>query len=104
MNRALLLVPVLVAGCLQTGETPNNSEDAQAHVALQKGETADAHGGGGGASSGTNLIDHGGRVLPSSNTYAIWWGTPSAFPSDAQQGIDALFSGMNGTSWLNIAK
>src|SRR5579863_5245520 len=55
------------------------------------------------ASSSGNLIDHGGRVLPSSNTYAIWWGTPSTFPSDAEAGIDALLEGLNGTSFLGIA-
>jgi hypothetical protein len=56
------------------------------------------HGGGGG-----NLIDHGGWVLPASNTYVIWWGDPSAFPADAQTGIDALLSGLSGTSFLGIA-
>src|SRR5215472_11643898 len=66
---------------------------ADAHVHWQK----DAHGGGG--STGGNLIDHGGKVLPSSNTYAVWWGPPSAFPSDAQSGIDSMFQGFNGTSF-----
>lgn len=49
------------------------------------------------------LLDHGGRVLSTSNTYAIWWGTQSAFPSDARTGIDNLFEGLNGSSFLGVA-
>jgi hypothetical protein len=63
---------------------------------LRRGEAPSS----GGASS---LIDHGGRVLPSSNTYAIWWGAPSAFPSDARPGLDALFAALSGTPYLGIA-
>jgi hypothetical protein len=55
------------------------------------------------ASGSGNLIDHGGRVLPSSNTYAIWWGT-GGFPSDAEFGIDALLGGLNGTTFLGVAQ
>lgn len=107
---ALVVVPslfALVAACSSAG--PNGEpisestsalqeEEAPQHVHWQKGE---AHGGGGSTSS--PLVDHGGKVLAASNTYAIWWGTPSAFPSDAQAGIDALFGGMNNTSFLGIA-
>src|SRR5579884_874823 len=40
-------------------------------------DTADNQAHGGGGSSGTsNLVDHGGPVLSSSHTYAIWWGNP----------------------------
>src|SRR5258708_38394416 len=60
-----------------------------------------AHGGGGG---GGNLVDHGGRVLPTSNTYAIWWGTQSAFPGHAKAGLASMFEGFNGTSFLGIGK
>jgi hypothetical protein len=54
------------------------------------------------ATSSGNLIDHGGKVLPSSNTYAIWWGTQSAFPSDAKTGLDSLFQGLNGSGILGV--
>jgi hypothetical protein len=84
-------------------ETPGTEvaaeTEANVHVSWQKDSKP-----GGGGGGGSNLVDHGGRVLPSSNTYAIWWGTPSAFPSDAQAGIDALFKGMNGSSFLGIEK
>jgi hypothetical protein len=102
MNRVLWLVPILAAGCLDAADPASTEQDAapaDAHAHLQKG----AHGGGGGGTS-SNLVDHGGRVLPSSNTYAIWWGTQSAFPSDARAGLDSLFEGLNGTSFLNIAQ
>jgi hypothetical protein len=53
--------------------------------------------------SGGNLIDHGGLVLPTSTIYAIWWGDPAAFPADAQDGVDQFLSGLNGSSYLGIA-
>jgi serine protease len=40
-------------------------------------------------------------VLPSSDTYAIWWGPASAWASDVEPGIGTLFGGLNGTSFLN---
>lgn len=55
------------------------------------------------STNGGPLVDHGGKVLSSSNTYAIWWGNPSAFPSDAESGLDALFEGLNGSSLLNVS-
>jgi hypothetical protein len=56
------------------------------------------------ASSSGPLIDHGGRVLPVSSIYAIWWGNQGAFPSDAKSGIGALFGGLAGTAFLGITK
>lgn len=55
-----------------------------------------------GTTSNGNLIDHGGKVLPTSNTYAIWWGNQASFPSDAKDGLDALFTGLNGSSILSV--
>lgn len=55
------------------------------------------------STSNGNLVDHGGKLLPTSNTYAIWWGTQSAFPSDARQGLDSFFEGLNGSSLLNVS-
>lgn len=54
------------------------------------------------SSSGGNLIDHGGKILPASNTYAIWWGSQSAFPVDAKDGLTSFFNGLNGTSFLGV--
>jgi hypothetical protein len=46
---------------------------------------------------------HGGTVLPSPTTYAIWWGKPSDFPSDERQKIDELLEGLDGSAYLAIA-
>ena len=55
-------------------------------------------------SSGSNLVDHGGPVLASSATYAIFWGQQSAWSSDVQTGIASLFGGFNGSNYLGISK
>lgn len=49
------------------------------------------------------LIDHGGAVLASSTTYAIYWGTPSDFPADLEAGMAALLSGFKHSGYLDIA-
>jgi hypothetical protein len=98
----LLAVCALLAGC---GGTEINSlsqnlqeldSDGPRHIHWQRGFAH--HQGGGG-----NLIDHGGPVLAADSTYAIWWGPTTAWPSDTQTGIDALFNGFNGTSFLGVA-
>ena len=56
------------------------------------------------ATSTSNLIDHGGRILPASNTYVIWWGSSGAWASDVQPGIANLFNGFQGSNYLGIAQ
>ncbi len=68
---------------------------ADAHVHWQKGA--------GPATSSSNLIDHGGKVLSASHAYTIFWGNAAAWPSDTQSAIDSLFSGLNGTAFLGVA-
>ena len=53
--------------------------------------------------SGGPLLDHGGPVLDSSTTYAIYWGPPSKFPADLESGMETLLSGFDGSSYLGIA-
>ena len=48
------------------------------------------------------LLDHGGKVLSSSTTYAIWWGS-SGFPTDEQSAIPSLLQGFGGSSYLATA-
>ncbi len=43
------------------------------------------------------VTDHGGKVIPNSNTYAIWWGTAADFPSDEQYAIENILSGLGCT-------
>ncbi len=96
------VVLALLAGCgggTGTGDLLRDSQeldsDAPRHIQWQR-EFAHRQGGGG------NLIDHGGPVLVADTTYAIWWGPASGWASDTQSGIDALFNGFNGTSFLGI--
>jgi hypothetical protein len=104
---ALVVVPslfTLVAACSSAGpeqepvsrNTSALEEDAPQHVHLQKGAKSK------GGSTGGNLIDHGGNVLPASHVVTIWWGNQSNFPSDAKTEIAAMFEGMNGSSFLGI--
>lgn len=65
--------------------------------------TADA-----GAASATTtkvvpLIDHGGKIVPASTTYAIWWGPSTGFPGDARGAVESILQTLNGSSYLNIA-
>jgi len=48
------------------------------------------------------LVDHGGKLLPSSKTYAIWWGS-SGFPTDERTAIPSLLQGFGGSSYLATA-
>ncbi len=50
------------------------------------------------------LVDHGGPVLTSSRTVAIYWGAPADFPSDLQAGMASLLGGFGGSSYLGIAQ
>ncbi|HTS80790.1 MAG TPA: hypothetical protein VMH40_09350 [Myxococcaceae bacterium] len=52
--------------------------------------------------SGDDLEDLGGPVIPQASIYAIWWGDPSRFPSDAMSGMDTLLSGVDGSRYLAI--
>src|SRR5206468_3301507 len=66
------------------------------HVFLQRGF---ARPGGGGS---PNLIDHGGPVLPSSKSEAIFWGSSwsnTPFAGDKITGLDTFFGGFGGSKF-----
>jgi hypothetical protein len=50
-----------------------------------------------------NLTYFGGPVFPNTTTYAIWWGKPSDFPSDAREKLDDFLEGLDGSAYLAIA-
>jgi hypothetical protein len=50
-----------------------------------------------------NVIDHGGTVLATSKTVAIYWGNAGDFPSDLQSGMASLLGGLNGSTYLRTA-
>lgn len=49
------------------------------------------------------LVDHGGKVLTTSNSYAVYWGDAAAFPSDLESGMAAMLGGFEKSSYLGIA-
>jgi len=49
------------------------------------------------------LVDGGGKVVPASRTYAIWWGPTSGFPTDERPALEQVLSGFGGSSYLQIA-
>jgi hypothetical protein len=49
------------------------------------------------------LVYGGGKLLVHSVTYAIFWGPTADFPSDLQDGMTALLSGLSGSSYLATA-
>jgi uncharacterized membrane protein len=50
-----------------------------------------------------NMTYFGGPVFPNTTTYAIWWGKPSDFPSDARGKIEEFLEGLDGSAYLAIA-
>jgi hypothetical protein len=50
-----------------------------------------------------NMTYYGGRLLPNSTVYAMWWGKPSDFPADAQESIDDFLENLDGSAYLAIA-
>jgi len=49
-----------------------------------------------------NLIDFGGRILPTSHIYSIWWGNPNAFPTDLKLGATDFLGGLNTSRYLQV--
>ncbi len=88
---AALFCSLLALACSSADTSVQSDDPNVLHFKDARGNT----------SSGP-LIDHGGKILPTSNTYAIWWGIQSAWPVDVQPSMDSLFNGLNGTTFLGI--
>jgi hypothetical protein len=83
---------------------PVSPAPAYAHPApslLPAAKGLGKRGAAGQATTSTNLVDHGGKVLAASHTYVIWWGSPGTWPSDVASGIPSLFQGLNSSGFLN---
>jgi hypothetical protein len=90
---ALIATPAaLLAGPASAAPAPAGAAHAKAHMASSSATTAP-----------TPLLNKGGKVLRSSKTYAIYWGTASAFPSDLKTGMAALLSGFSTSTYLATA-
>jgi uncharacterized membrane protein len=55
------------------------------------------------AATTRSIVYNGGVVLSDPTTYAIWWGKPSDFPSDALEAMDTFLEGLEGSDYLRIA-
>jgi hypothetical protein len=100
------LVSVAVLLAAVTACAGAASDPASADSAISA-DTAHVRGQDNGAKNrgGTSLlIDHGGPVLSSSKTVAIYWGTQTDFPSDLKPAMAQLLDGFGGSSYLGIAE
>jgi hypothetical protein len=95
--RILPLLFVALAACV-AAEPDSDTSDPQVHAQHDGGFAARA------STKSPNVVDHGGVVLPTSRTVAVYWGNPGDFPSDLQGAMTSLLSGFNGSSYLGIAQ
>jgi hypothetical protein len=94
---ALVFGSLVVVGCAGASESTSSTADElndAPHVRTNASKTVSGSG---------PLIDRGGDVLAHSNTYAIFWGPASDFPSDEVDGVRKFLGGVNGSSYLAIA-
>jgi uncharacterized membrane protein len=55
------------------------------------------------AATPLSIVYNGGVVLSNPTTYAIWWGKPSDFPSDAREAMDTFLEDLEGSHYIRIA-
>jgi hypothetical protein len=96
---AVLLLALLLVGFGPSDRSPARSDARPVAFRSMNAEGAP----GAQKKIGGPLIDHGGLVLDSSTTYAIYWGTPADFPGDLESGMADLLSGLSDSSYLDIA-
>jgi hypothetical protein len=48
------------------------------------------------------MRDRGGPVMPSTRTWALWWGDASVYPADANSTIEDFLQGVDGSAYLAI--
>jgi len=106
----LPLLLLVVPACLDTEATDESSIDQAAsgeqglHGApehLQYAKGSHGHGGGGGSPL---MTSHGGTVLTTNKTQAIFWGTSwSSYTGDKITGLDSFFSGFGGSVYARAS-
>ena len=103
-TRSRFLLGVMTAAALTLGMgSLSATAGASGNPTHHLGQRGNGHGSSFHHRAGSNLVDHGGAVLPSSDIYLIWWGSSTAWSSDVQPGISSFFSGLQGSSFLNTA-
>jgi hypothetical protein len=102
MRIVATLAVMMLVGCGAAGEDPAELPSETAQVRWMAGmdpeELSQSKTG------SSPLVDHGGPVLSSSVTHAIYWGPAAGFPSDLMSGMASLLGGFNGSSYLGIAE
>jgi hypothetical protein len=56
-----------------------------------------------GARRTANMTYHGGKIMPTANTTAIFWGTSWPSPGDKITGIDSFYTGFNGSNYAKTS-
>ena len=101
----LLMVSVSIAGHAHMGSgsrvviAPAESERGFASAAAPARVAASATTRSS-AVSVPGVVDHKGKIVTNSKTYAIYWGPPTDFPADLRPGVKALLSGLNRSAYL----
>jgi hypothetical protein len=63
-------------------------------------QTRDAHSAGGTGGRSPAMLNHGGAILPSTTTQAIFWGTSwSSYVGDKMTGLDSFYTGHGGSNF-----
>jgi hypothetical protein len=103
MFRALLIASLAMLGCDGSGAVGESDEAVKGENGLNGAPehlqlTKDAHAAGkGGGVVSPLMTNHGGPVLTSTETEAIFWGNWSS-PGDKIDGIDSFFQGWGGSA------
>jgi hypothetical protein len=88
---AALVALVVVAGAAAATPTPDNPAGRDGDILGVIPPQPFAKGGGPG-NGGSNLVYHGGPVMRSNRTVAVYWGDPASFGSGYQATINQYFS------------
>src|SRR5262245_10506420 len=107
MNKLLVLPLLLASACLteldsvdQAATGEQGLHGAPEHLQLAK----DARPGGGGGGGSPLMTFHGGTVLTSNKTQAIFWGTSwGSNPGNKVSGMDTFFAGFGGSAYADAS-
>jgi len=112
----VFLVLMMVVACLTFLSVPLFAQDAQsghgnpeppmAGIHWARGQAPDHSARSGESGSSPNLIWHGGNIMFTADTTAIFWGQSwanDAFKSDKVSGLDAFYSGIGGSPYARTS-
>src|SRR5205814_168122 len=65
-------------------------------------ESVEQAGSAGTGAQGGDLIDRGGRIMPSSATVAVWWGPRAGFSADVIPAVETFLSGLRDSPLIGM--